>query len=118
MYDSGSYQYSMSHRSNARWRERLPMHSYVAAVLLSAEYDVESDGRTYASHPLLPGITASGHTFAVCRQRLRHLLESRLQDADDPGDTFPIINGIVPPGSRRSTDTSYRDGSAHAASVS
>lgn len=110
MYDSRSYEYSVLHTLNARWRERFPMHSYVAAVLLSAEYDVESDGSTFASHPLLPGISASADTFAACRQRFRQLLEARLQQAGRTGESFPLINGIEPPAGQQSVDMSRSRG--------
>ena len=70
------------------------MHSYVAAALLSAEYDVESDGQTYASHPLLPNISASGESFAICRQRFRKLLETYLQRALEQGESLPTIGGV------------------------
>ncbi len=102
MHGACSYQYSMPHRSNARWRERFPMYGYVAAALLSVEYDVESDGHTYASHPLLPGITASGDTFVACRKRFRQVLEARLERAAETGESFPIINGVAPPVHARS----------------
>lgn len=73
------------------------MNSYVAAALLSAEYDVETDGQTYASHPLLPGVTASGPSFSVCRQQFRHALEARLSRAIALGQTLPTIGGVAAP---------------------
>jgi hypothetical protein len=73
------------------------MHSYVAAALLSAEYEIESDGHTYASHPLLSNLSASGESFSVCRQRFRHLLERRLERAVESGEVLPVIGGVEPP---------------------
>ena len=73
------------------------MHSYVAAALLSAEYEIESDGHTYASHPLLPQLSASGETFSICRQRFRRQLEQRLQRALESGEILPTIGGVEAP---------------------
>lgn len=73
------------------------LHPYVAAALLSAHYESDTDGSTWATVPALSDTTAAARTYGGCQQQLRQAIERRIHRAVTTGEPLPTLHGVTPP---------------------
>jgi predicted RNase H-like HicB family nuclease len=73
------------------------IHPYVAAGLLTADYQVDSDGSTYGVLQHMPDVSASGSSYSACRQQLRRALERYVRQALANNIVLPTLAGVTPP---------------------
>jgi hypothetical protein len=72
-------------------------HPYIAALLLSAEYEADSDGTTFGQTQAFPGVTVTALTYLRCRHQLAQVLEEAVIVALIAKTPLPPLYGVVLP---------------------